>query len=598
MVKKIIEKLWIYWRIAIGPIKRSFFLLLVLSILVSLFELSGLTMMMSFLDGVTNPDRFLKSQIAPFIRTLIEISGLTPTREMLIFFTLCIAGSLYVIKGFMVSLNQYCSSYIAHGLYIKTKQRIFSFFLKAEYTFISAKGRGGILSDLNQPAEDIEFAFVNLGKIILEMITIVAQLCFIFYFSGWIFFFLGIIAFGIVYFWKNIVLLKSIRIGREIYEARTDISKTEIDAMDGIKVVKSYILSDNFLGKYKAILAREFKSALNLVLLKTSPTLFQEIVVMGMVVSLSYICFFAPSFGLTFSTLVVILISIRRLIPSISGFLVSAVELGRRLKGVEQIESLLYKTPIERTDGRERLSSIESVKFENVSFRYSGQSKPPILKDLNLQFEKGRMTALVGPSGAGKSTIANLIAGFFHKESGDIKINGISIENIALESLRSKIGYISQDIFLFNESLKNNITLWRSNISEEQFNTAIKLAHLESVVQDLPGKFDTIVGDRGLKLSGGQCQRVAIARAIVNKPDILIFDEATSALDNLTEKIIYEAIDSFRSQSVVIVIAHRLETIKNADQIVVLEGGFVVDHGTHDELINKNNLYAKLYGKK
>jgi ABC-type multidrug transport system fused ATPase/permease subunit len=209
--------------------------------------------------------------------------------------------------------------------------------------------------------------------------------------------------------------------------------------------------------------------------------------------------------------------------------------------------------------------------------------------------KRGEVTAIVGPTGAGKTTIVNLLMGLFQPSEGRILVDGYDLKEIYVKAWREKIGYVSQDVFLFNASIRDNIVLWEEKVLQVEVERAARVAQLHDFVQSLPHGYDTLVGDRGLRLSGGQCQRVAIARAIFRRPEVLIFDEATSALDNLTENVVYRAINALRKQATVVVIAHRLSTIRDADQIAVLSGGKVVELGTHASLVERRGIYAELY---
>jgi len=220
-----------------------------------------------------------------------------------------------------------------------------------------------------------------------------------------------------------------------------------------------------------------------------------------------------------------------------------------------------------------------------------------LLKDISFEIEKKKMTAVVGPSGSGKTTIVNLLLKLYSINKGRITIDETDIFDYSNESYLKKIGYVSQETFIFNDTIRENIRFGMENCSEESIIEAAKLAHAHDFIINMPGGYDTVVGDAGMKLSGGQRQRIAIARAMVKKPEILVLDEATSSLDNIAEKKVQEAINQVSQHTTVLVIAHRLSTIKNADKIVVLENGFVREQGRHDELIAKQGLYFNLYTK-
>ena len=235
-----------------------------------------------------------------------------------------------------------------------------------------------------------------------------------------------------------------------------------------------------------------------------------------------------------------------------------------------------------------------SLKFSNVHFEYL-KGSGPVLENVNFEINKGEVVALVGPSGSGKSTIADLIPRFYDVSSGEITIDGANIKNTSLSSLRSNMGIVTQEVILFNDTIKNNISYAQPDKSENVIKEAARAANALEFIEKTPEGFDTIVGERGVKLSGGQKQRIAIARALLKNPSILILDEATSALDTESEKRVQTAIESLMKDRTALVIAHRLSTVQNADKIIVIEKGKVAEIGSHESLFEKNGIYRRLY---
>ncbi|MBN1078217.1 ABC transporter ATP-binding protein [Clostridium botulinum] len=232
-----------------------------------------------------------------------------------------------------------------------------------------------------------------------------------------------------------------------------------------------------------------------------------------------------------------------------------------------------------------------NIEFKNVGFSYEGEK---VLDDFSIDIESGKMLALVGHSGGGKTTICNLIPRFYDVMDGDILIDGKSIYDVTLDSLRENIGIVQQEVFLFTGTIRDNILYGKTNASEEEIIKASKMANIHDFIENLPEGYNTYIGERGVKLSGGQKQRISIARVFLKNPSILILDEATSALDNTTEHIIQESLKKLCEGRTTIVVAHRLSTIQNADEIVVVGNKGIIEKGSHDELMKLNGEYSKL----
>lgn len=261
----------------------------------------------------------------------------------------------------------------------------------------------------------------------------------------------------------------------------------------------------------------------------------------------------------------------------------------------EKIEEFCAEAQANRfRTGEAQFSDLQSdLRIENLSFTYQGETAPA-LDNVSLDIKRGETVALVGHSGSGKSTIVGLLTGLFRQQQGHILVDGLPLDQYDIRSWRKRLAVVSQDVVLFNDTVRGNLEFGMAGVSDEELAAAARFAAASEFIEQLPEGFDTPLGDRGLRLSGGQQQRLALARAVLVKPSLLILDEATSQLDSITESSIQKAIDEFARHSTVIIVAHRLSTVRRADKIVVMEKGRCVEEGTHEELLRRNGLYKEL----
>ena len=250
----------------------------------------------------------------------------------------------------------------------------------------------------------------------------------------------------------------------------------------------------------------------------------------------------------------------------------------------------------DKTDAKQLKVEESKISFENIFFKYEANEEN-VLKDVSLEFEGGKMTALVGHSGSGKSTILNLIPRFYQAQTGDIKIDNQSIYEVKIDSLRKNISLVSQETTLFDDTIKNNIKYANENATDEEVLEVAKLSNSDEFIEKLPNKYETIIGENGVRLSGGEKQRISIARAMIKKSSIILLDEATSSLDTETESKIQEALNTLTKNKTTIVIAHRLSTVLNSNNIYLIDSGRVVDNGRHEDLLIKSELYKNFYDK-
>ena len=373
------------------------------------------------------------------------------------------------------------------------------------------------------------------------------------------------------------------------------------ESLGGLKVVKSYNAEKSIISKFNDSINRLLKLSVSIERknnLASPMSEFMGIVVIaillwygGNMVLVEKLASGEPilegSKFLAYMGLAYNILTPAKAISKASYQVKSGLAAAERVFEVLEVENTITNKP----NAIVKDSFTEKISIENINFGYEEEN---VLKNFSLEIPKGKTVALVGQSGSGKSTLANLLTRFYDVQDGTVKIDGINIKDMTLESLRDLMGLVTQDSILFNDTIKNNIRLGKEDATDEEIIAALKVANAYEFVKDLPNGIETNIGDAGGKLSGGQKQRLSIARAVLKNPPIMILDEATSALDTESEKFVQVALENMMQNRTSIVIAHRLSTIQKADKIVVMHKGEIVEQGTHDELLALNGTYSKL----
>jgi ABC-type multidrug transport system fused ATPase/permease subunit len=564
----------------------------------------GLTLMLvaSLLDGVGI------GLMIPFVKVLInEGNPQLPAMELTRGLNLWLSqqGSVVLIGLFAFALvisltlkaylsyTAQCLTLLYQESYIANlRERLYTTYLNTPIRFFDNAQMGKINSTMQNEviSFSVMFSFVFAG--ITSILTLLAYLTTLVIVS-WkltiaVMVLIGLVGLGLTF------LLKSIKKSSYAFlKANQEMSVHVLDTLSGIRIVKTYgaeaFESENFKFACRRVerLANEIGRKQGLI----DPVTEWATLVMAMVILAASYALLISNGSLKPSELSIFMLALIRLIPVTKRINASRGYIQEKIPSLNEIaQGLELKDKYAVASGDISFTGLKKgISFYDVCFSYN--NKDEVLRGFNLEIPKGKTIALVGSSGAGKSTLASLIPRLYDISGGMIEIDGQNIRDFELASLRQHIGIVSQDTYIFSNSIRDNIAYGLKDVSDEQVIEAARLANAHEFISKLPNGYNTKVGDRGVQLSGGQRQRVSIARAILRDPEILILDEATSALDSQSEYLVQDALERLRQNRTVIVIAHRLSTIRNADRIVVLEKGRVVESGGHQELLEKQGSY-------
>lgn len=501
------------------------------------------------------------------------------------------------IQGFLNYSATYLNTWVGGKITNDLKMTLYKKMLTFETGYFDKKKSGDIVYRFNNDADVACSGLLdNLKTFVSRIFSSISLVCVLFY-NSWQLALIATIVLGCAFaplanIRKRIksVMDKSVTAGSAIITAYNE-------SFAGNKTIISYNLASKQENKFKDILSNIFTLKIKMIQ-RTSwlSPMMHVIVSIGIGIAIGYGSHLILTHQITSGNFVSFITALIMLYQPVKNLGNNFNSVQFSFMAIERIFGVLDAKPkiTDKPDAIELKNINSDISFEDICFEYI--KNKPVLNHINLKVNKGETIALVGNSGGGKSTIVSLIPRFYDVKTGAIKIDGIDIRNYTLKSLRDKISVVFQDNFLFSGTIKENILLGKANATEEEIQTAIKMAYLDEFIATLKDGLDTQIGERGILLSGGQKQRVAIARAFIKNAPIVILDEATSALDNKSEAIVQKAIDNLMKDKTVFVIAHRLSTVQNAHRIAVINEGKLAELGSHDELMQiENGLYKNLY---
>lgn len=501
---------------------------------------------------------------------------------------------LFVIKGLLSFFQSYLMKSAGMKLVREMRNKVYNHILFLPINYFNKETSGVIISKIMY---DVETLHGLIGDVIKTFIMETPTLLFLFgvaLYRKWDLTLMSLILLPLIaYSAKRFG--KGVKIKRKEAQRKLSVLTHKInETVFGARIIKIFNKERFMSEKFRSDNQRYYREQLRVIRLKESTKLVIDVVTgVGIAIVLWYGGNLVIKGTITAGEFASVLVAIYMMFSPMKKLGDAYSVLQETKASIERIDTLLKAEHEEK--GTLKINDFkDSIRFNNVTFTFPANNKP-ILRDINIEIKKGEVIAIVGKSGVGKTTLVDLIPKFYIPSKGYLTIDGIDIREIDTHSLRDLIAIVSQDIILFNDTVAENIAFGKRDITINEIIDAAKIAFAHEFIEKLPEKYNTIIGERGIRLSGGQRQRIAIARAIIKNPPILILDEATSSLDSVSESLVQKALDKLMKGRTTIVIAHRLSTIRNADRILIIDSGKIVDIGKHEELIEKNSTYRELY---
>ena len=514
------------------------------------------------------------------------------SKPFLVGFACLLIPAVMMVRSALDFLNNYCSEWTSQKVLIDVRAKLMERITAQSLDFFNQERAGNMLQRIIFETREAQSVLTIINtQLITQPATMISGLIVLFNLD-WRFTLGALIL-------LPCCIVPALYLGKKIRQASHDQQGEGRDMMvilhemiAGIKVIKSFSRTKHEVARFNASSQAQFKQMMRArVLMETTAPLVESLAAVGVALGLYYVYSVGMS-GATFLSLCIGVFLIYQPVKTLSK---THLILARSHVVVASVFAMMRREPTvaDASDARPLRDGRGEIAFENVTFCY--RKGVPALEDFTFRFEQGKYYALVGASGAGKSTLLSLIMRFYDPDTGAVRIDGQDLKSLTQDSLRQHIGIVTQDTFLFHESIYQNIVYGRLDATREEVVEAARQAHADDFILAQQDGYDTVVGDKGCMLSGGQQQRIAIARALLKNAPVLLLDEATSALDSASEKHIQEALEVLAAGRTVIAIAHRLSTILKADQILVLDHGRVQEIGTHRELLDQSGAYRRLY---
>ena len=512
---------------------------------------------------------------------------------------LAMLGGVTIMMNLLSNLFRYASAMTVESLRINTVRRMrnemFAKVMGMNVGFFSEQRKGDIMSKITQDVMVVQYCITNTLQVAFRDPFLIVGYLVLMIGISWQLSLFAVIFLPIVGVIIGSIVKRLRHPAKRGQERMADLVSVLDESLSGMKIVKGYNAAQFIVSKFKSINADMARLLLSMARKQQLASPMSEFLgITAVAVILVFGGTLVSNGMVTGAGFIAFIAAFSQITRPLRSFIDQFANINQGVAAGERIFALI-DTPSEVTDkaeARDFEGLKESIELRDVCFSYDGERE--VIKDVTMRIGKGETIALVGASGGGKSTLSELIPRFYDTAKGDILFDGVSVRDLAQESLRAKMSIVSQETVLFNDSIEGNILMGRPDATHDEVVAACKVANAHDFIMASAEGYDTNIGDRGTKLSGGQRQRLSIARAVLKNPEILILDEATSALDTESEKLVQEALTNLLKGRTSIVIAHRLSTIYNADRIYVIDQGRIAEEGTHKELLDKGGIYAHL----
>jgi len=572
----------------VSPYRQKLFIIIVLAIFCAFFEAITLSALVPLLQLINNPNE-PGGTLWSLLNTFFSFIGIPLTFTSL----LVLMSILFLIGQSLSYLRKNVQNTVKFQFNTDLMNRIFYYTLHTDMRYHYSQKGGTLIEVINRESEQASASIYVLVEIFSCTLLICVYFVLLVYISAVLTLICATVAitsFALL----NFLILRSKIFGKFVVGVNSKMNEFIHERVNLLKLIKIFSTETIEQDQFRSLTSNYSKSNSNFIMNGVKIETIFQVIIFFIAIIILYVSVIVLNIPL--ASLLIFIFILIRLTDPLRNLNAQRHVLAGQITSLEKVDQILTELEKAKTieSGAIQFAGFhDSISINGINFSYTQNT--PTLIDLSFKINKNEMVAIIGASGSGKSTLVDLIIRLMDPSSGDIRIDNKNINEYALESYHKKIGFVSQESFIFHDTILNNICYGSDDISLDDAITAAKIANAHDFISTLPEEYNTEVGEKGAKLSGGEKQRLALARALYKNPEILILDEATSALDSESERIIQESIAKIKNKYTIIVIAHRLSTIENADNIVVIEKGKIIETGNHVDLLQKGGLYYKFY---